>query len=104
MARTPVRSLLLVAGLVAFGFRACSFVSGPTSRSPVATEGFLAVSTSAAVAALGAAPVFAEELPPDEIYNRKVLEAASYCLIFSAFLVGLVIFQARKLVENRWLN
>nr|ABV22099.1 unknown [Amphidinium carterae] len=103
MAHTPIRSLLLVAGLIALGLRACTFVTGP-ARSPTVTDGFLAASVSASAAALGAAPVFAEELPPDEVYNRKVLEAGSYVLIFSASSVGLVIFQARKLVENRWLN
>mmetsp|Transcript_12270 Transcript_12270/g.22707 ORF Transcript_12270/g.22707 Transcript_12270/m.22707 type:complete len:105 (+) Transcript_12270:62-376(+) len=104
MARAPVRSLLLLAGLVAFGWQACTFVTGPAPRTVEGSEGFLAIAAAAGTATLAAAPVFAEELPPDEIYNRKVLEAASYCLIFSAFLVGLVIFQARKLVENKWLN
>mmetsp|Transcript_33672 Transcript_33672/g.76911 ORF Transcript_33672/g.76911 Transcript_33672/m.76911 type:complete len:105 (+) Transcript_33672:67-381(+) len=104
MARCPIRSALLLAGLVALGLRA-AFVSSPSAAPKVVTEqGFLASATAASVAVLGAAPVLAEELPPDEIYNRKVLEAASYCLIFAAFLVGLVIFQARKLVENKWLN
>mmetsp|Transcript_4241 Transcript_4241/g.5923 ORF Transcript_4241/g.5923 Transcript_4241/m.5923 type:complete len:105 (-) Transcript_4241:69-383(-) len=104
MARAPIRSLLLLAGLVAFGWQSYSFVSGPAPRTAEASENFLAVAAAAGTASIGALPAFAEELPPDEIYNRKVLEAASYCLIFAAFLVGLVIFQARKLVENKWLN
>mmetsp|Transcript_26331 Transcript_26331/g.60756 ORF Transcript_26331/g.60756 Transcript_26331/m.60756 type:complete len:103 (-) Transcript_26331:113-421(-) len=102
MARAPMRSLLLVAGLVALGWQSCSFVIAP--RTAEASGNFLAAATAAGSAGLASLPVFAEELPPDEIYNRKVLEAASYCLIFAAFLVGLVIFQARKLVENKWLN
>mmetsp|Transcript_33675 Transcript_33675/g.76919 ORF Transcript_33675/g.76919 Transcript_33675/m.76919 type:complete len:104 (+) Transcript_33675:78-389(+) len=103
MARAPIRSTVLIVAVVALGLRA-AFVCSPVPKTATGTDGFLATASAASVAALAAAPAFAEELPPDEIYNRKVLEAASYCLIFAAFLVGLVIFQARKLVENKWLN
>mmetsp|Transcript_71700 Transcript_71700/g.134094 ORF Transcript_71700/g.134094 Transcript_71700/m.134094 type:complete len:105 (+) Transcript_71700:62-376(+) len=104
MARSSqlLRSLCLA--VVAWcGFH-CAFVPAPGAATRL-TEGHLvSAATSSGAMILAAAPALAEELPPDEIYNRKVLEAASYCLIFSAFLVGLVIFQARKLVENKWLN
>ncbi|OLP80887.1 hypothetical protein AK812_SmicGene38642 [Symbiodinium microadriaticum] len=36
-----------------------------------------------------------------EAYNRKILNATAICLTFAVFLVGLVVSQARKLVENR---
>ncbi|CAL1140414.1 unnamed protein product [Cladocopium goreaui] len=39
-----------------------------------------------------------------EYYNRKVLNATAICLTFAVFLFGLVVSQARKLVENKWLN
>eukprot|EP00403_Amphidinium_massartii_P023198 CAMPEP_0178400874 /NCGR_PEP_ID=MMETSP0689_2-20121128/16012_1 /TAXON_ID=160604 /ORGANISM="Amphidinium massartii, Strain CS-259" /LENGTH=95 /DNA_ID=CAMNT_0020021679 /DNA_START=86 /DNA_END=369 /DNA_ORIENTATION=+ len=95
MARTPIRSALLLAAIVALGLRT-AFVSSPAAASQVASSnnGFLSAA-GVASGLVAAAPAFAEELPPDEIYNRKVLEAGSYVLIFSAFLVGLVIYQAR---------
>mmetsp|Transcript_46986 Transcript_46986/g.111855 ORF Transcript_46986/g.111855 Transcript_46986/m.111855 type:complete len:107 (+) Transcript_46986:100-420(+) len=106
MARAPLRSALLLVAAAVFTLQS-AFVSGPVASQRAATtapQDLLSAATVAGVSALGAAPAFAEELPPDEIYNRKVLEAGSYVLIFSAFLVGLVIYQARKLVENKWLN
>ena len=47
-----------------------------------------------------------QNIDPDstEYYNRKVLNATAICLTFAVFLFGLVVSQARKLVENKWLN
>mmetsp|Transcript_112474 Transcript_112474/g.157744 ORF Transcript_112474/g.157744 Transcript_112474/m.157744 type:complete len:119 (-) Transcript_112474:147-503(-) len=71
------------------------------------------LSTSLSMA--GALPAFAtwgegsepgQNIDPDstEYYNRKVLNATAICLTFAVFLFGLVVSQARKLVENKWLN
>ncbi|CAE7539430.1 unnamed protein product, partial [Symbiodinium necroappetens] len=72
-----------------------------------------ALSTGLSMA--GSLPAFAtwgegseagQNIDPDstEAYNRKILNATAICLTFAVFLVGLVVSQARKLVENRWLN
>ncbi|CAE8653723.1 unnamed protein product [Polarella glacialis] len=65
-----------------------------------------AVSTGAAVLSSGLPALAAMEVEPDsaEAYNQKVLNAAAWCLTLAVFLVGLIISQARKLVENKWLN
>ncbi|CAE8583144.1 unnamed protein product [Polarella glacialis] len=66
-----------------------------------------AVTSGTAILASGALPAMAAmEVEPDsaEAYNQKVLNAAAWCLTLAVFLVGLIISQARKLVENKWLN
>eukprot|EP00931_Biecheleriopsis_adriatica_P098096 TRINITY_DN719_c0_g1_i1.p1 TRINITY_DN719_c0_g1~~TRINITY_DN719_c0_g1_i1.p1 ORF type:complete len:153 (-),score=38.87 TRINITY_DN719_c0_g1_i1:3-461(-) len=52
----------------------------------------------------GAEPGANPDPDSTEYYNRKVLTATAWCLTLAVFLVGLVIAQARKLVENKWLN
>ena len=52
----------------------------------------------------GAEPGANPDPDSTEYYNRKVLTATAWCLTLAAFLCGLVISQARKLVENKWLN
>eukprot|EP00403_Amphidinium_massartii_P046740 CAMPEP_0178459178 /NCGR_PEP_ID=MMETSP0689_2-20121128/47971_1 /TAXON_ID=160604 /ORGANISM="Amphidinium massartii, Strain CS-259" /LENGTH=76 /DNA_ID=CAMNT_0020085597 /DNA_START=81 /DNA_END=307 /DNA_ORIENTATION=- len=76
MARTPLRSALLLVAAAVFTLQS-AFVSSPvaTQRASTNSQDLLSAATAAGAAALGAAPAFAEELPPDEIYNRKVLEA-----------------------------
>ncbi|CAK9070436.1 unnamed protein product [Durusdinium trenchii] len=72
-------------------------------------------SMSTGLAMAGSLPAFAtwgegsesgQNIDPDstEYYNRKVLNATAICLTFAVFLFGLVVSQARKLVENKWLN
>eukprot|EP00448_Togula_jolla_P019437 CAMPEP_0170590380 /NCGR_PEP_ID=MMETSP0224-20130122/11840_1 /TAXON_ID=285029 /ORGANISM="Togula jolla, Strain CCCM 725" /LENGTH=105 /DNA_ID=CAMNT_0010914175 /DNA_START=44 /DNA_END=361 /DNA_ORIENTATION=- len=105
MARTPILSALAALALVAFGLN-CTFVSGPrvAETQPLVSQSFLATAASSSVAALAAAaPALAEEDPAEE-YNRKVLTGASYVLILAFFLLGLIVAQARKVVENKWLN
>eukprot|EP00971_Amphidinium_carterae_P330311 6463274-Amphidinium_carterae.3 len=79
------------------GVLECATLEGQLIASAAASSGAIFLAAAPALAevanALGWSGMGRSELPPDEIYNRKVLEAASYCLIFSAFLVGLVIFQ-----------
>ena len=59
-----------------------------------------------AMATWGEGSEAGQNIDPDstEAYNRKILNATAICLTFAVFLVGLVVSQARKLVENRWLN
>eukprot|EP00439_Symbiodinium_sp_Y106_P030008 s3782_g3.t1 len=59
-----------------------------------------------ALATWGEGSEAGQNIDPDstEAYNRKILNATAICLTFAVFLVGLVVSQARKLVENRWLN
>eukprot|EP00443_Scrippsiella_acuminata_P040640 CAMPEP_0115242370 /NCGR_PEP_ID=MMETSP0270-20121206/38916_1 /TAXON_ID=71861 /ORGANISM="Scrippsiella trochoidea, Strain CCMP3099" /LENGTH=157 /DNA_ID=CAMNT_0002657431 /DNA_START=28 /DNA_END=499 /DNA_ORIENTATION=+ len=59
-----------------------------------------AVSSGSAVLASGALPALAEEIDSAEAYNRKVMTGAAYCLTLAFFLMGLIVSQARKLVEN----
>eukprot|EP00930_Biecheleria_cincta_P013867 TRINITY_DN12161_c0_g1_i3.p1 TRINITY_DN12161_c0_g1~~TRINITY_DN12161_c0_g1_i3.p1 ORF type:complete len:107 (+),score=22.39 TRINITY_DN12161_c0_g1_i3:60-380(+) len=93
----------LVALLVLYS--AASFVQPPATVESSQQRRFLqatAVSSGAALAS--ALPALAEEIDVGEEYNRKVLNAAGYCLGLAAFLVGFIISQAKKSVENRWLD
>mmetsp|Transcript_54784 Transcript_54784/g.143101 ORF Transcript_54784/g.143101 Transcript_54784/m.143101 type:complete len:114 (-) Transcript_54784:116-457(-) len=87
-----------------------AFVPAPAAAAEVAAPSnarFLqaaAASSGAAVLASGALPALAEEIDSAEAYNRKVMTGAAYCLTLAFFLMGLIVSQARKLVENRWLN
>eukprot|EP00413_Alexandrium_margalefii_P019228 CAMPEP_0204542440 /NCGR_PEP_ID=MMETSP0661-20131031/18970_1 /ASSEMBLY_ACC=CAM_ASM_000606 /TAXON_ID=109239 /ORGANISM="Alexandrium margalefi, Strain AMGDE01CS-322" /LENGTH=106 /DNA_ID=CAMNT_0051549145 /DNA_START=51 /DNA_END=371 /DNA_ORIENTATION=+ len=106
MARTPLISSLAVLAAVAFGLR-CAFVPGPQAveapqQSPAQLLQGAAITSGAFLAA--AAPAVAEEVDGAEAYSRKVFTGAAYCLALSAFLLGLIISQGRKLVENKWLN
>uniref|UniRef100_A0A7S4VU88 Uncharacterized protein n=1 Tax=Alexandrium monilatum TaxID=311494 RepID=A0A7S4VU88_9DINO len=106
MARTPLISSLAVLAVLVFGLR-CGFVPGPQAvqapeQSPAQLLQGAALTSGAFLAS--AAPAVAEEIDAAEAYNRKVFTGAAYCLALSAFLVGLIISQGRKLVENRWLN
>ncbi|CAE7537944.1 unnamed protein product [Symbiodinium natans] len=49
-------------------------------------------------------PSSAHCLYHSRLSRSEILNATAICLTFSVFLVGLVVSQARKLVENRWLN
>ncbi|CAE7682941.1 unnamed protein product [Symbiodinium sp. CCMP2456] len=55
-----------------------------------------------AMATWGEGSEAGQNIDPDstEAYNRKILNATAICLTFAVFLVGLVVSQARKLVEN----
>uniref|UniRef100_A0A6T1G5B1 Uncharacterized protein n=1 Tax=Alexandrium monilatum TaxID=311494 RepID=A0A6T1G5B1_9DINO len=107
MARTPLISSLAVLAALVLGLR-CAFVPGPLAvqaperSSPAQLLQGAALTSGAFLAS--AAPAMAEEIDAAEAYNRKVFTGAAYCLALSAFLVGLIISQGRKLVENRWLN
>merc|ERR1719235_1875987 len=63
-----------------------------------------AVAAAAAIPTLlsNVLPALAEEIDSSEAYNRKVMTGAAYCLTLSFILLGIVISQARKLVENKW--
>merc|ERR1719476_589870 len=106
------RSLLLPALLAAVGalvaLRACSsaFVPAPATEVQVTQpQRFLqAAGPAAALAAANALPAFAAEIDAAEAYNRKNLEGASYVAAACLFLFGLLIQQARKMVENGWLK
>eukprot|EP00931_Biecheleriopsis_adriatica_P027668 TRINITY_DN1659_c0_g1_i1.p1 TRINITY_DN1659_c0_g1~~TRINITY_DN1659_c0_g1_i1.p1 ORF type:complete len:142 (-),score=25.17 TRINITY_DN1659_c0_g1_i1:83-445(-) len=104
---------------VAFLHSVSCFVQAP-ARTVEAPERQLRVLEAATVSAglsmtsgaLPAMATWAEGAEPGanpdpdstEYYNRKVLTATAWCLTLAVFLVGLVIAQARKLVENKWLN
>mmetsp|Transcript_7900 Transcript_7900/g.24352 ORF Transcript_7900/g.24352 Transcript_7900/m.24352 type:complete len:221 (+) Transcript_7900:768-1430(+) len=69
----------------------------PVLRGAAAPAGLVAL-------AVGSLPALADEISSDEVYNQKVLSAAAWCLALALFLVGIIIAQARKVVENKWLN
>mmetsp|Transcript_25713 Transcript_25713/g.68284 ORF Transcript_25713/g.68284 Transcript_25713/m.68284 type:complete len:117 (+) Transcript_25713:73-423(+) len=97
-------------GLLCLLCSGSAFVPAPATSAEVAAPSgarFLeaaAVTSGAAVLASGALPALAEEIDSAEAYNRKVMTGAAYCLTLAFFLMGLIVSQARKLVENRWLN
>ncbi|CAL1140409.1 unnamed protein product [Cladocopium goreaui] len=96
--------------------RSTCFVQAPART--LETQQLRALETatlSTGLSMAGALPAFAtwgegsepgQNIDPDstEYYNRKVLNATAICLTFAVFLFGLVVSQARKLVENKWLN
>uniref|UniRef100_A0A7S1WE20 Uncharacterized protein n=1 Tax=Alexandrium catenella TaxID=2925 RepID=A0A7S1WE20_ALECA len=106
MARTPLLSSLVLLAVVLLGLRS-AFVPAPQAV-PTPTESPAQLLRGAAIASGGllaaAAPAFAEEVDGTEAYNRKVLTGAAYVLTLCFILVGVIISQGRKLVENRWLN
>eukprot|EP00418_Pyrodinium_bahamense_P012134 CAMPEP_0179123128 /NCGR_PEP_ID=MMETSP0796-20121207/58140_1 /TAXON_ID=73915 /ORGANISM="Pyrodinium bahamense, Strain pbaha01" /LENGTH=117 /DNA_ID=CAMNT_0020821769 /DNA_START=53 /DNA_END=406 /DNA_ORIENTATION=+ len=81
-----------------------TFVPAPASPAERLLERAAAAAAGAAVFAAGAMPSWAEEIDSAEAYNRKVLEATAYCGAAALFLIGILIVQARKLVENKWLS
>merc|ERR1712232_1475345 len=105
MARSsPLLSVALLALVAFFGLRSV-FVPAPSTQAPVA-DPFQAVAagSGAFLAAIASDPAFAESMDSAEVYNRKILTGASYAAIPTVFLFGMIIAQARKLVENKWLN
>lgn len=70
------------------------------------STGLAMTNAQAALATWGEGSEPGQNIDPDstEYYNRKVLNATAICLTFAVFLFGLVVSQARKLVENKWLN
>mmetsp|Transcript_35396 Transcript_35396/g.82604 ORF Transcript_35396/g.82604 Transcript_35396/m.82604 type:complete len:124 (+) Transcript_35396:80-451(+) len=70
------------------------------------STGLTLAGATPALATWGEGSEAGQNIDPDstEAYNRKILNATAICLTFAVFLVGLVVSQARKLVENRWLN
>mmetsp|Transcript_20441 Transcript_20441/g.30733 ORF Transcript_20441/g.30733 Transcript_20441/m.30733 type:complete len:107 (-) Transcript_20441:64-384(-) len=106
MARAPLISSAVVLALALLGLR-CAFLPGPSAAAPLA-PGIAAPLQGAALASgalmAAAAPALAEEIDGADAYSRKVFTGAAYALVLAAFLVGLIISQARKLVENKWLN
>ena len=118
MARPTLLPLALAAALVMLLKSSCNFVEAP-ARTVDGPQHQLRLMETAAlstgIAMTNSLPALAtwsegsepgQNIDPDstEAYNRKVLNATAICLTFAVFLVGLVISQARKLVENRWLN
>mmetsp|Transcript_1862 Transcript_1862/g.3813 ORF Transcript_1862/g.3813 Transcript_1862/m.3813 type:complete len:107 (-) Transcript_1862:233-553(-) len=106
MVRTPLISSLVVAATLVLGLR-CAFVPSPQplrtqEQSPAQLLQGAAITSGAFLAS--AAPAMAEEIDGAEAYNRKVFTGAAYVLTLVFFLVGIIISQGRKLVENRWLN
>eukprot|EP00929_Paragymnodinium_shiwhaense_P080694 TRINITY_DN420_c0_g6_i1.p2 TRINITY_DN420_c0_g6~~TRINITY_DN420_c0_g6_i1.p2 ORF type:complete len:105 (+),score=30.29 TRINITY_DN420_c0_g6_i1:63-377(+) len=103
MARTSFLSLALVAAVAFLGLRT-AFVPAPSSAAAhdASLQGLVAGS-GAFLAAVAADPAFAESMDSAEVYQRKILTAGSYALIPVVFLFGLIIAQARRLVENKWL-
>mmetsp|Transcript_25098 Transcript_25098/g.77412 ORF Transcript_25098/g.77412 Transcript_25098/m.77412 type:complete len:110 (+) Transcript_25098:86-415(+) len=109
MARSSAALLPLLAAFamaVALLRIGSAFVPAPAA---IETEAryLRAAGASAAAAALASGaslPALADEISSDEVYNQKVLSAAAWCLALALFLVGIIIAQARKVVENKWLN
>merc|ERR1719401_2066049 len=64
----------------------------------------MASSSTAALLASNSIPALSEEIDSAEAYNRKVLTGAAWCLTLAFILLGVIVSQARKLVENKWLN
>ncbi|CAL1131310.1 unnamed protein product [Cladocopium goreaui] len=67
------------------------------------STGLAMTNAQAALATWGEGSEPGQNIDPDstEYYNRKVLNATAICLTFAVFLFGLVVSQARKLVENK---
>ncbi|CAE7681149.1 lepA [Symbiodinium microadriaticum] len=67
------------------------------------STGLTLAGATPALATWGEGSEAGQNIDPDstEAYNRKILNATAICLTFAVFLVGLVVSQARKLVENR---
>ncbi|CAE7304116.1 unnamed protein product [Symbiodinium microadriaticum] len=118
MARLTLLPLALCAAVLVLLQSATTFVQAP-ARTVEGPQHQLRVLETAAVSTgltlSGSLPALAtwgegseagQNIDPDstEAYNRKILNATAICLTFAVFLVGLVVSQARKLVENRWLN
>merc|ERR1712060_606318 len=99
----PLAALAAAAALVMY--MGSAFVP-PPSNAAQGTRFLEAslVSAGATVMASGAIPALAEEIDAAEAYNRKVMIGAAYGVTLSFILLGIIISQARKLVENRWLN
>lgn len=110
------RSILPLA-LLLVALRQLTFVPAPSNAPRVQPQlrAAEAAAISAGLSMVNAAPALAtwgegsepgQNIDPDstEYYNRKVLNATAICLTFAVFLFGLVVSQARKLVENKWLN
>ncbi|CAJ1453458.1 unnamed protein product [Effrenium voratum] len=78
----------------------------PNVGAAVVGSGLSLVAASPALATWSEGSEPGQNIDPDstEYYNRKVLNATAVCLTFAVFLFGLLISQARKLVENKWLN
>mmetsp|Transcript_60526 Transcript_60526/g.184907 ORF Transcript_60526/g.184907 Transcript_60526/m.184907 type:complete len:113 (-) Transcript_60526:14-352(-) len=100
---------LLAMGLAVALYAGAAFVPGPqsvTAVSPPPQARFLQAAAASSAAALvgGALPALAEEIDAAEAYNRKLLTGSAYVLALSAILVGIIVSQARKLVDNKWLN
>mmetsp|Transcript_60198 Transcript_60198/g.95349 ORF Transcript_60198/g.95349 Transcript_60198/m.95349 type:complete len:117 (+) Transcript_60198:101-451(+) len=116
MARSSLLPVALCCVAVVTLLRSTCFVQAPTRT--LETQQLRALETatlSTGLSMAGALPAFAtwsegsepgQNIDPDstEYYNRKVLNATAICLTFAVFLFGLVVSQARKLVENKWLN
>mmetsp|Transcript_55122 Transcript_55122/g.103350 ORF Transcript_55122/g.103350 Transcript_55122/m.103350 type:complete len:118 (+) Transcript_55122:72-425(+) len=117
MARLTLLPLALCAACLTL-MKSATFVQAP-ARTVEAPQQQLRVMETAAMSTgltlTGALPALAtwsegsepgQNIDPDstEAYNRKILNATAICLTFAVFFIGLVISQARKLVENRWLN
>mmetsp|Transcript_82640 Transcript_82640/g.198313 ORF Transcript_82640/g.198313 Transcript_82640/m.198313 type:complete len:118 (-) Transcript_82640:129-482(-) len=117
MARATLLPLTLCAAAVMLLLKSAStFV--PTPARAVGAQQLRVLETAAMSTGLAMAnslPAFAtwsegseggQNIDPDstEYYNRKVLNATAVCMTFAVFLIGLVISQGRKLVENRWLS
>mmetsp|Transcript_40677 Transcript_40677/g.75693 ORF Transcript_40677/g.75693 Transcript_40677/m.75693 type:complete len:117 (-) Transcript_40677:106-456(-) len=109
------RLLPLVLGAIALLHWSAAFLPAPSTGVHRQLRAAEAATVSAGLTLAGAAPALAtwsegsepgQNIDPDstEAYNRKILNATAICLTFAVFFIGLVISQARKLVENRWLN
>ena len=109
MARPVLMPLLFCAAVVAVLLQSfCSFVPAPGSQQlrgaeQVATSVGLALMTSAPAQA---ASLFASDAPAQnrEEYNQRVLTGAGIATMLAAFLVGFIITQTKRVVENKWLN
>ncbi|CAJ1350228.1 unnamed protein product [Effrenium voratum] len=114
MARPILLPVALCLAAVAL-LRSSCFVQAPARAEVQHLRALETATMSTGLSMVGALPAFAtwsegsepgQNIDPDstEYYNRKVLNATAVCLTFAVFLFGLLISQARKLVENKWLN
>jgi len=92
--------IMAVVASISFG---TTFVSPPKAANHDAGL-YLGVATSTAMAMTNSMPAMAADVDPAEAYQQKIITGGSYVVMFSLFLAGLLIQQARKLVENKWLN
>merc|ERR1711972_1119916 len=89
---------VLLAGALLLSSIGGTFVSAPRTASPPAVAPAALLGAAAAIAPTGAQAL--EQLDQD----ARLLQGIGVCTSLCLFLVGIIIAQARKSVENGWLK